>query len=167
MELTQARLKDVLHYNPESGVFTRISRTSTSVHIGDVAGCPDGKGYLLISINNRLYKAHRLAWLYIFGYLPPSDIDHINGVADDNRLVNLRSVTHQENGKNQKFRVTNTSGFMGVYWRKALSKWVAQITVDGKCKHLGCFKSKDAAIKARCVANKLYGFHENHGRVQG
>jgi hypothetical protein len=87
-----------------------------------------------------------------------------NGIRDDNRLVNLRDVTHKENLRNQKLSSSNKSGMTGVSWNKALNKWRALITVDYKMKHLGVFINIEDATQARKKAEKKYGYHANHGR---
>jgi len=98
------------------------------------------------------------------GAWPPDQIDHVNGVRTDNRIENLRSVTHAENGRNQAIPRNNTSGVMGVARRTRGKKWHAQIKVGGKQIHLGSFDDKDEAIAARAAADIEHGFHENHGR---
>ena len=92
-ELTAARLRKMLHYDPETGVFTRL-------WTGNVTGCPDAKGYLRIAADGRSYRAHRLAVLYMTGAWPSEQIDHINQVRTDNRWSNLRPATNGENGAN-------------------------------------------------------------------
>jgi len=95
---------------------------------------------------------------------PQDEIDHINGIRTDNRLVNLRSVTHRENQKNIKRSTCNTSGRVGVRWEGHRSKWRSAIKVDGREKHLGSFDSFAEASAARKAAEIKYGFHKNHGR---
>ena len=124
-----------------------------------------GDGYRRGSILNRLYCAHRVIWAMTTGAWPPEDIDHVNGVRDDNRIENLRAVTRAENLRNQAMRRTNTSGVMGVSWHRAAGKWQSMVTADGKQIHLGLFDDKDAAAAARADAEIEYGFHENHGRI--
>jgi hypothetical protein len=122
------------------------------------------KGYLSGAIFGRGYRAHRVLWLLHTGKWPSSQIDHINGDKADNRLVNLREVTNEENSKNQKIRVNNTSGVHGVFWNKRNKKWQAMIGISGGRKHLGFFAEKEDAATARKAAEIKYGFHENHGR---
>ncbi len=107
---------------------------------------------------------HRLAWLYMYGEWPVGDIDHINGIRDDNRLINLRSVSRQENLRNRRTGRNNTSGVMGVNWDKSLGKWRSSIGIGGKTKHLGVSHYKWDVICLRKSAEMKYGFHLNHGR---
>jgi len=162
--MTQERLKELLHYCPDTGVFTnRVDRATRSLS-GNEAGSPDRAGYLQIKINEVLYKAHRLAFLFMVGEHPLFQVDHINGVKDDNRWLNLRVVTPSENAKNRKKGLNNKSGIVGVYWREKGSKWVAQININGKQSHLGHFEDFFEACCTRKSADIRYGYHENHGR---
>ena len=127
------------------------------------AGSVNNEGYLLIWVFDVLYRVHRIIWLWVHGEMP-KHIDHINGDKLDNRIKNLRSVTHKENHRNQSMPRNNTSGVCGVSWHKRDKKWVAYIKVNGKTISLGYFSDKNEAIKARKQADIDYGFHENHGR---
>ena len=155
-DITAERLQELLHYDPETGIFTRKVRTARRVKVGDVAGCQNGSGYLLITVCSRLYLAHRLAWLHTYGVWPKDQIDHINRIRTDNRIANLREVSHKQNGQNRSKSSTNTSGHPGVCWNKQRSKWVATITHNKKDIHLGLFKSLEEAVSARKAAEKLY-----------
>ena len=161
--LTQTRLKELLHYNPETGLFTRLIATCNRVKVGDIAGCLRKDGYQLISVGDVRYLAHRLAFLYMTGEFPKDDMDHIDHIRDNNKWVNLRPVTRQENGKNQSVAKNNTSGCTGVCWDKERSKWLPQITVSGKPTYLGRFDNKADAVAAYQAASIKYGFHKNHG----
>lgn len=137
-------------------------------YAGTVAGYINGNGYRLVSMDGKRWPAHRLIWIYANGPIPPGmQIDHINGVRSDNRLANLRIVTHAENGRNSSMRITNTSGVMGVCWHKATRKWLAKIRVNGRHKHIGLFDTIEAAAAARATAESEYGFHPGHGKVLG
>lgn len=161
--LTQRKLKELLRYNPDIGLFTR--RTSLQgVQAGDIAGCKNPNGYIRIVISYKKYYAHRLAWFYVYGVWPKDQIDHINHNRADNRLVNLREATNQENSMNRGIERRNKSGITGVVWSKDRSKWQAQIITKGKIIHLGRFVDKFEAICARLSANNKHGFSENHGR---
>lgn len=162
MDITQSYLKSVLHYDPDTGVFTWIKRVANRVKIGDSAGSLS-LGYQRIAIKGRLYMAHRLAFVYMTGKFPENETDHINGVPNDNRWANLRAVTGQENLKNKKRYAVNTSGVTGVYWKKQCSKWAVQIRISGKNTHIGYFADKDDAVAARKAAEVTGGFHPNHG----
>lgn len=144
--ITQERLKDLLRYNSETGVFTWCKKRG-NVKAGSVAGCVNGHGYQLIRLDKTLYKAHRLAWLYVYGEWPKADIDHINSMKSDNRIVNLRDVTRAENKQNLIVPYAgSSSGFLGVTPHK--DGFVAQITVDGERIYLGKY---DTAKSAQCA----------------
>lgn len=147
--ITAARLKALFSYDKETGFFTRkIGVRGES--IGEVAGTLGGDGYWQISIGPRgarkIYKAHRLAWLYVYSEWPEKQIDHINGNRSDNRWVNLREATQSQNNANAARRSDNTSGFKGVM--RGRKKWRAQITVRGKNLEIGTFESPEAAHAA-------------------
>ena len=126
-ELTAEYLRSVLHYSPETGIFTWKVSTAHRVKVGDVAGSQNGLGYLSIQLQSRPQLAHRLAWLYVYGSWPKDQLDHINRNRSDNRISNLREVSNKQNMQNASKPSNNTSGHPGVYWHKQRSKWVAQI----------------------------------------
>lgn len=165
-ELTQERLKSLLNYNPETGEFTWLVG-GRGCKAGEIAGYPKcdrgGKIYTYIGIDGKYYYAHRLAWLYIYGEWPKDQLDHIDQDSLNNRLSNLRDVTHSENHKNQKIPKNNSSGVLGVTFHNKAQKWVASIQVNSKSIHLGVFDLKDDAITARKNADVKYNFHPNHG----
>lgn len=149
--LTQKRLCEVLEYSPETGVFVWKVRRSSNAKIGDIAGHRHSVlGYIFISIDNKPYAAHQFAFLYTDGYLPENDVDHINGIGDDNRWKNLRHVSRSCNLQNCKLRADSTSGFMGVSWHKFRKKWVAYITVHKKRICIGYYTTIEKAALARC-----------------
>jgi hypothetical protein len=154
--LTAERLRELLHYDPETGVFTWIKITGTRVRVGDVAGSLTTNGYRRLAINGKSYKAHRLAWLYVTGGWPSADLDHINGVPGDDRWANLRLATRAQNGANSRRAVNNKSGFKGVSWHAQNRKWVATIMVNGRNKHLGYFDDRAAAHEAYTIAAREY-----------
>ncbi len=157
-KLTQERLKELLHYNPLTGIFTNKTTRSSNSLKGAVSGYIDDNGYVHIGVNNKLYKAHRLAWLYVEGYFPEQLIDHENRIKSDNRWTNLRVASYQCNSRNSSIAKNNKSGITGVCWHKATSKWRADIAVEYKCVPLGIFESKIKAAKARWKAEKKYNF---------
>ncbi len=162
--LTQARLKELVLYDRNTGIFTwKASRIGCRK--GDTAGCTNKHiGYKVIGIDKKLYMLHRLAWLYEHGELPKDQIDHINQNKLDNRIYNLREATYKTNGKNVPIGKANTSGTIGVSFNKKHKIWRANIKVNQKQITLGSFINKNDAIEARKHAEKLYGFHENHGQ---
>lgn len=153
--LTQERLREVLRYDPATGVFTWLVNSNHAVRCGDAAGCKKGGGYIYIGIDGTSYRAHRLALLYVDGHWPLGDVDHKNGIRSDNRLGNLRVGSRSQNMQNERSaRVTNkSSGLLGSYWHKGAGKWMAQIVTDGKQQYLGLFDSAEEA-HAAYVAKK-------------
>jgi len=150
--LTQERLKDLLHYDPDSGLFAWLVSTSNSVKVGDVAGTIHPKGYRNIMIDGKLYKAHRLTFLYMTGNFPKDQADHIDGDRANNHWSNLRECTNAENQQNRTSNKNSTSKYTGVCWYKRDQKWQAQIRINGKLKNLGRFDSEEAAHAAYCKA---------------
>lgn len=143
--ITQKRLKELLHYDPETGLFTwKVSRGG--VKAGSITGCYGCHGYLRISIDGKRYLSHRLAFLYIDGAFPPEQVDHINEVKDDNRWCNLRHATHGQNQKNQK-------SINGYSFDPGAGKYRANTRISGRIKHLGLFRTKLAAAYAYHAAN--------------
>lgn len=166
--MSPSELRRLVKYDPETGALTWIERDGNARFNSKLAGRPAfaqmSGGYLTGRINGKNYKAHRIAWAVAYGEWPKGQIDHINGDRSDNCLVNLRSVSNSENGKNQKARSTNRSGEPCVNWFARDQKWWVKITVDGHQKHIGYFNTIEEAVAARNSAWKEHGFHENHGR---
>lgn len=123
---------------------------------------PNSAGYIQIRIFGKKYLAHRVIWAFHYGKWPEGQIDHINGDRADNRIKNLRVVSSEVNGKNKSLRSDSKSGCLGV--RYAKNRWRAAITIKGKNIHLGTFIDRQDAVTARKDAEKVYGFHKNHGR---
>lgn len=161
--LTQAQLKKLLHYNPDTGIFTRLRNTTRSDRVGEVAGGRNSGGHVQIKVNNYRYLAHRLAFLYMTGAFPPYHTDHENHIRHDNRWCNIRAATRSENSRNRKIPANNTSGTIGVSWHKASGKWVVQLRADGKSISGGYFTNKQKAIAKRKQLEKEHNFHANHG----
>lgn len=158
---TKEELEQFFFLDPETGIFIRkISRGNSKS--GQVAGCNDGNGYLQIMVNARLYRAHRLAYILYHGKHEESlQIDHINGIRSDNRKSNLRLVTNKQNNENKGRRVDNTSGFVGVSFHKASSKWIANIRHNGQTTYLGLFKTpKEASFAYEIEAGKKFSHRE-------
>jgi len=154
--LTADRLRTLLHYNPETGVFTRLVRDGKWLP-GQVAGSAQAShGYVAIGVAGKPRLAHRLAWLYVYGEWPASVIDHINRDRTDNRIGNLRSVSPAENGQNTKLRLDNKSGHKGVIWYRRDRVWRAYIVVNRVSIHLGYYPHINDAVAARKAAEATY-----------
>jgi len=151
-----------LHYNPDTGDLTWLHNKGSRVKAGDIAGTTS-KGYVRVFINGKQYLAHRVCWLLYYGEWPSDDLDHINHKGTDNKINNLRSVSHADNMKNSKLRADNSSGVCGVSWNSFAGKWESYISVEGKRKHLGRYDDIEEAILMRMLANEKYGFHQEHG----
>lgn len=134
-------------YDPGTGVLTWKVDAGGRGCAGEAAGT-FSDGYTLVCIDYRIYRAHRLAWFIVYGRWPEKQLDHVNGRRDDNRLANLREATDLENARNRTKQKNNSSGFKGVTFYKARSKWRAQIVINGRYKHIGLFASPEAAHEA-------------------
>ncbi len=165
--ITQKQLKNILDYNPETGLFVWLV-SSGSAKAGDLAGSPDinNLGNIRLNYKKKKYAISHLAWLYMYGEFPTNLVDHINGNSQDNRITNLREADYQKNNMNKAIGKNNTSGVMGVAWFKAGNKWKAYISLDGKKIHLGYFHKFSEAVDVRKLAEVAYGFHKNHGRTK-
>lgn len=153
-DLTAERLRKLLHYDPETGIFTRTANRGNT-KVGWVAGSLDNRGYRCVTVDGRRYKCHRLAWLYVYGVWPSGVIDHVDHNTDNNRISNLRDTTlsqNMQNMQNRRKNVNNTSGYRGVWWYPPLGKWCSKIGYQGSRKHLGYFDSPDAAYAAYLAA---------------
>jgi hypothetical protein len=154
--LTQERLKELLSYDPETGVFVWVVKPSKRTKIGSVAGSFRLDGYRQIQIDGAQFRAHRLAWFYMTREFPPDEIDHINRDRADNRFVNLRAVTGSENQHNSGKPKDNTSGYRGVSYDKRDKKWRASIRLNNVLKNLGYFPTPEEANVAYLAAQRIY-----------
>jgi len=167
---TIAELRKMLAYDPETGLLSWKTRPAglkswNTRYAGTPAlHCIHEDGYRKGRIHRVLYRAHRVAWAMHHGSWPAGHIDHINGDRADNRIENLRDVTRHENQRNMRRPSDNTSGRIGVWWHKRNKKWVAEIRTAGRKKHLGSFACFDEACRVREAAEKVDGYHANHGR---
>lgn len=144
-----------LHYNPETGVFTRAKK-SGNCRAGSIVGSIKPNGYVYVSVFGKHQLSHRLAWAMTHGEFPPHDVDHINGDRADNRIINLRLATRAENMQNELHARKNnqSSGFLGVSWSKPASKWMAKIKKSGTSTYLGLFHTAEAAYAAYVAAKR-------------
>jgi hypothetical protein len=150
-ELTQERLKELLHYDPENGVFTWVRYRKNGAYPGDVAGGLSHRGYWRIKLDGVFYQAHKLAWLYVYGVMPVM-MDHKNRRKDDNRIRNIRPATKSENGQNLPVQGRSASGITGVTRHHTQPKWLARITYRGKLIYLGTFDILEDAAQAYAIA---------------
>jgi hypothetical protein len=158
--LTQERLKELLHYDPDTGFFTwKVDRGNNNVK-GKMAGSKNFKSRIAIGIDDTLYLAHRLAFLYMEGYFPEYQIDHKDRNPRNNKWENLRHVSHQCNMRNKSVYKTNKSGVTGVCWNKRDKVWRSFIKsgANQKMKHLGNFKILKEAVQTRWDAEVQYNF---------
>ena len=156
--ITQSELKEVLEYNPDTGVFIWLKSNGPRAKVGNVAGWNINEEYIQISIYGKKYRAHRLAFLYMTGEWPKELVDHINQVKDDNRYINLREATVSQNNINSKKQKNNKSGYRGVYWDNKNQIWRVQIKYKSKHKYLGRYTDiKEAAEVYKKAALELYG----------
>lgn len=157
--ITQEELKEYLHYNKETGVMFRNTDTPKLNPLFPLGSVATNK-YLLINFKGKRYRAHRLAWLYVYGAFPCGQIDHINGNRIDNKISNLRDVSRGENSKNKKIYKSNSSGVSGISWDKRSRKW----SVNIKNKSIGSYSCKLDAVATVIRCRKELNFHANHGR---
>lgn len=148
-ELNAERLRELLHYDPATGLFRRKIRTSNRIKAGDVAGTGKGKRYVLICVDGVQYRAHRLAWLYVHGKWPRNDLDHEDRDKKNNRIDNLRPATRKENMENALAPRNSKTGVRGVYWDSERKMWAATIHHHKKTISGGRFASIAEAISAR------------------
>lgn len=167
-EITVDLCRELLTYNPEDGKLYWKPRNNpqfNGLFAGREAFTFESLGYKVGRIKGKAVSAHRVGFGIYHGYFPDGDIDHINGNRKDNRVCNLRAVTHNENQKNTKMPSNNTSGRVGVSWSNQRKKWCAYINNGNKRIPLGRFDLIDDAISARENAEKEYKYHDNHGRL--
>jgi HNH endonuclease len=161
--LTQERLKQLVSYDSETGIFMRIARTTSFKKMKEPMGSIDSHGYLWASVDSKIYRLHRLAVLYVTGVMPDKsiDVDHRNLVRTDNCFRNLRCVSRSVNMQNKRMPSSNNkTGFLGVFLHKQLQRYTAQIRVNGKNRHLGMFDTPELAHQAYIAAKRQ--FHEGN-----
>jgi hypothetical protein len=152
-------LKQKLHYDPATGIFTWLINTSNGKRkVGDVAGHLKKEGYIQIKIDKQMYYGQVLAWLYMTGEHREGQVDHRNRITSDNRWKNLRLATPQQNQFNVGLRTDNTSGFKGVCYNKRNRRWLAYLSLNRKRVYLGYHDSAELAHQAyKQHAEKFHG----------
>lgn len=155
--ITLARLREVLDYDPSTGEFRWRINVGRRGKKGSVAGRTNSNGYVEIGIDGKLYKRHRLAFLYVHGHLP-HEIDHRSRIRSEDRVDNLRPATRSQNRANSATHKNNTSGARGVVWHRRQRKWNASISIEKKRIHLGSFDDLGRAAEAyRAAATRYFG----------
>ncbi len=157
--ITQEELKQKLVYIPKTGLFYSVKDKLFATPYGSL----NQSGYVNIKIAKKMYRAHRLAWLYMTGSMPKLFIDHINKVKNDNRFSNLREANASQNMMNRPAHSNNKIGLKGVCFHKSSQKWIAQIMINKKLNHIGSFDSPELASTAyQSFASKYHGefYHE-------
>ena len=152
------RVRDVLDYDPATGIFRWKKRLTNRVRVGEEAGSLMAIGYVNITIDGCHCYGHRLAWIYVHGVWPTDEIDHINTIRTDNAIANLREATRIQNNQNMPKSRANTSGVKGVWWNRKLQKWTASISVNNRHKYLGMYPTIEEAKAAyEKAARTLFG----------
>ena len=157
---------ELFRYDYETGVLYWRWRVNSRVPKTLEAGTQrKSSGYLYVQVHGRLYPVHRIVMLMCYGFYGEGlEVDHINHVRNDNRLVNLRFVTHGENMRNKSVSSKSTTGVTGVDFSKAHKKYRARIRVNREFIHLGYFDTLEEAAAARAEANLKFNFNNNHGK---
>lgn len=162
VEVTQKLLKE--HFEYRDGHLWWIKPTARRTKIGDKAGTDNYTGYRNCRFFTKLYREHRLIWLYHYGVWPDQQLDHINGVKSDNRIENLRKCTNQQNSFNKKSNSSSSSSYKGVHWKKRDKVWVAQYTLNGKITWIGSFETEQEAAEAyRKTTESFHQEYANYG----
>jgi len=162
--LTQQRLKEVMHYDPSSGIFIRL-KNGKNARTQKSTGCLNKThGYLESGIDSKTYLLHRLAWLYMTGEEPTHTVGHRDHIRTNNSWGNLYDTTRQDSQKNLKMFKNNTSGVTGVSYRKKEKVWVATIRANGKHTYLTSGEDFETCVKARKAAEVEYGYSSTHGK---
>jgi len=160
IDISQKRLHELVEYDPETGVFTaKLSRGN--VKTGSVLGSANGYGYIKFSLDGNKYFAHRLAFLYVHGYLP-NVVDHANGLRSDNRIANIREANNSLNARNSSKKRYSKSRFKGASFNKRSKKWVAQIRSGGGLIYLGHHNTDVEAAFAYDMAS--IAMHGEYGK---
>ena len=159
MSLTGSRLEQLLTYAPETGLFYWKWREGTGAQLaGSIAGSIDKDGYRVIKLDQKIYRAHRLAWLWMTGSWPANEIDHADLNKDNNAFANLRDATKSQNMQNMPCRPVSATGVKGVQFDERRGRYYAKITAAGKKTWLGYHRNiEDAARAYASAANELHG----------
>lgn len=164
LSVTYDMANTLFDYCKDTGVITRKISTNNRNKAGDEAGRINSQGYRCVSVNYIKIRIHRLVWMMHYGSWPDGEVDHIDHQKTNNRISNLRLVTHHENTKNTSKSKANTSGKTGVSFDKLNKKWESYISSGGKKIKLGRFDTVELAVEARKSAEVTFNYHANHGK---
>ncbi len=156
--ITRKKLKKHVHYDKKTGIFTWKINNHNQTSVGDICD-RENNGYIVITIDKTSYQAHRLAWLYVYGYMP-KQIDHRDRIRHHNWITNLRIATQSQNCINRPLATNNTSGIKGVMWCKTHNKWLVRITYLRKQIFLGYHKSFDEAVCTRYAGEQCINWEK-------
>lgn len=159
MTITRDRIFELVSYDPSTGIFLNKNSKGRGKQ-GDVAGHLNDKGYRILCLDRKKYRAHHIAWFIVFGFWP-AELDHIDNDRSNNRIKNLREATHQENMRNKSIQTNSSTGLKGAFRKR--NKFRSQICIDGKTMWLGTFDTKEEAHSAYCNAAKKYFGEFAHG----
>lgn len=162
VSLTQDILKEYVHYDPQTGNFTLKKAIANCHVVGTVLGTSDDKGYKVISLFRKMYKLHRLAFLYMEGKLPELHIDHVDGNPSNNTWANLRQATNAQNQHNKR-AIPSASGYKNIAYIHSTKKF--RVTITKNCKAtIRFYSSLEEAIEgARQLRVEIHGEFANHG----
>ncbi len=160
-DLTQARLKELMHYNPKTGVLMWLEHRGGKAKAGTEAGALS-VGYVRPMVDGQRYLAQRLIWLYMTGEWPPTQVDHEDRDRANNRWTNLRLATKKQNGENRNPHKRSTTGFRGVSFDKNCEKYRATIFHNGKRYFQGSHDTIIEAVAARLGAERQLFTHAPH-----
>jgi len=161
MQTEHEIIKNCIDYNPDTGVFVWKISCSARSFKGQRIGWRTKAGYLRVQLNHHRYLLHRLAWFFVYGEFPTGELDHINGITDDNRIINLRLANRSQQCSNQKKSVVNTTGFKGVSRRRG--RFLAQIQYEKQHYYIGDYDTPEEAHAAYCKkADELHGEFSRH-----
>lgn len=153
-DLTAERLRELFEYSVDTGRFTRLT-TRGPAKAGPVTTRVDRKGYLILTVDYKKYRAHRLAVLYVTGAMPLEEIDHRDGDRSNNCLANLRPASREQNMQNRHgAQKNNKTGVLGVSRGRGRKRWLAQIGDRGKTVYLGTYATQEMASAAYLEAKR-------------
>lgn len=158
--LTQERARELFDYDEKTGVLTRRVKTINSKEVGEQVGSLNKGGYLTARIDGAMYIVHRVIWLWVYGYLPENQLDHIDRCKINNKISNLREVSNSCNTRNCSTYKTNTTGVKGVTYNPCRRKFIARIMSEGETKPLGYFKDFTEAVCHRYAAEQCLSWND-------